>query len=199
MKTFGKLLTLVLIFQITFYFSFTAFAQNNSVMKKFYVGMDSGVGFLRLSRNNLAADRNTCFSLGFNAGVIPLSWLRTGINLNGYLIESYGDFYDDPSKGISISNFYGQVEIFPFKNIGLYTTIAGGFSKYINMHPDEFNANGTGAFVGLGYEKKLIGRFSVTLMLHHGIGRFKDVKNVVASVNNQHYAITEFLIGINYH
>lgn len=199
MNYFGKLLAAVLIFQITSYYSTMAFAQENTAKRKFYVGMDGGLGLLKLSRNGIASERSSCFSLGFNGGYIPFNWLRTGISLNGYLIESYGDFYGNPEKGISISNFYGQVGIFPFKKTNLFINISGGFSNYINMHPDEYYAHGMGAKLGLGYEKNLFKRVEVSFVINYGFGRFKDVENVVASVKNQHYNITEFLIGFTYH
>jgi len=117
MNHFGKLLTVLLIFQIISYLTFTAFGQSNSVKRKFYAGVDDSLGLLKLSRNGVASERNSCFSLGFNGGFIPFNWLRTGISLNGYLIESFGNFYKDPEKGISISNIYGQAEIFPLKKL----------------------------------------------------------------------------------
>jgi hypothetical protein len=123
--------------------------------KKFYVGMETGIGLLKLSRNNLSSGQNSCFSLGFNGGVIPFKWLRTGISLNGWLLESYGNFYKDPSKGISISNFFGEIQAFPFQRTNLFAKLSGGFSKYINMHWDESNAKGFGARAGVGYERGL--------------------------------------------
>lgn len=199
MNRFGKLLTFVLIFQITTYFSFTAFGQSNSVKEKFYVGIEGGLGLLKLSRNDLSSERNSCFSLGFNGGIIPFHWLRTGISMNGYLIESFGDFYKNTEKGISISNFYGPAEIFPFKKTNLYLNVSGGFSHYTNMHPDEFATNGTGAIIGIGHEQKLSKRVGVSFEINYGFGRLNDVKNIVATVKNQHYDITEFMIGFTYH
>ncbi|HEY3390363.1 MAG TPA: hypothetical protein VGK38_12365 [Prolixibacteraceae bacterium] len=199
MNNFGKLFTAVLIFQITSYFSFMAIAQNNAIKRKFYVGVEGGLGLLRLSQNNLPSERNSCFSLDFNGGYIPFDWLRTGISLNGYLIESYGNFYDDPAKGISISNFYGQVEVFPIKRTNLFFKLSGGFSGYTNHHPNASNAHGTGGLLGIGYEKSIFRRTDLSFTVNYGFGRFKDVDNLAVSVKNQHYNITEFMIGITYH
>jgi len=198
MNNFRKLLT-VIFFNIGILFCFTqqVLAQGDSVRKKFYVGMDTGIGLLKLSRNDLST-RNTCFALGFNAGVIPFEWLRTGINLNGWLLESYGNFYVDPAKGKSISNFFGEIEVFPFKKADLFVKLSGGFSKYISMHIDEFDAKGLGARFGVGYERRLYRKINVSLMMNYGFGRFNDVKNVIASIDNQHYRITEFVIGFVY-
>lgn len=199
MNNSGKLLTVILIIELLFCFSVTTTANGGTIRKKIYVGMDTGIGFLKLSRNDLSPEHHSCFALGFNAGFIPFRWLRTGINLNGWLIESYGNFYVDPSKGVSISNFFGEIEAFPFKKADLFVKLSGGFSKYISMHSDEFDAKGGGARIGLGYERRLYRRVSISLMMNHGFGRFKDVENVVASVKNQHYKVTEFVIGFTYH
>jgi hypothetical protein len=199
MSSSGKLLTVVLIFQIFVHSTSTVDARENTRKLRFYVGMDMGLGLLNLSRNNLPLKQNSCFALGFNAGIIPFKWLRTGINLNGWTIESYGRFEDDPSKGISISNFYGQIQLFPFRKTALYANISGGFSNYINMHPGEFHAKGSGALLGIGYETRLFKRVAISLKIDYGFGGFKNVNNAVATVKNQQYNVTEFLIGITYH
>jgi len=66
------------------------------------------------------------------------------------------------------------------------------------MHMDEFDAKGGGARIGVGYERRLYRRMSVSLMMNYGFGRFKDVENTAASIKNQQYEVTEFLIGITY-
>jgi hypothetical protein len=143
MAHFGKLLIVVLILQSTSLSTFPAFARENARRQKFYVGVDGGLGLLKLSRNNLSPEMNSCIALGFYGGFIPFTWLRTGVSLNGWTIESYGRFEDDPSKGVSISNFYGQIQVLPFKKSAIYANISGGFSNYINMHVNEYNAKGS--------------------------------------------------------
>jgi len=197
MNNFGRLLKVILIFELLFCFSVTTSAQGDA-RRKFYVGMDTGIGLLKLSRNDLSPENHSCFALGLKGGFIPFRWLRTGINVNGWLIESYGNFYVNPSKGISISNFFGEIEAFPFKKADLFVTLSGGFSKYVSMHIDEFDAKGGGARIGVGYERRLYRRMSLSLMMNYGFGRFKDVENTAASIKNQHYEVTEFLIGITY-
>ena len=168
------------------------------VRSNIYVGLDAGIALLDLSRNNLSQHSNP-FSLGFYGGFMPCKWLRTGISLKGWLLEPYGDFYDDPSKGISISNTYAQFQIFPFKNYDLYMNLAGGISNYINRHPGEYYAKGIGFLAGLGYEKRLIGNIGISLMVNYGYGKFNDLNYTGISIKNQHYNITEFLFGFSYH
>ena len=67
------------------------------------------------------------------------------------------------------------------------------------MHPEEDYAKGKGALVGLGYEKSVTGTFGISLILNYGFGQFNDVNYTGVSVKNQHYDVTEFLIGFTYH
>ncbi len=162
------------------------------------MGMDAGVGLLNLSMNDQSQHRNP-FALDFYGGIMPLRWLRTGISIGGWLLEPYGDYETDPSKGISIENIYAQIQVFPFDSFDLFLNFAGGFSNYINMHPGAYNAQGTGLLAGLGYERRLLGKMGISLMVNYGIGSFNDLKYTGISMKNQHYEITEFLIGLTWH
>jgi hypothetical protein len=192
-----KLLAVVLIVDIFFCYPNTSQAQNSVVRSKFYVGMDTGVGLLNLSQNDLPSQQSNPFALGFYGGVMPFKWLRTGIIVSGWLLEPYNNY--DPAKGVSVSNTYLQIQAFPFKKFDLFLNVAGGISSYNNMHPADYDAEGTGMLTGLGYETRLLGNMGISLMINYGFGQFKDVKLPVASVTNQHYDITEFIIGFTYH
>jgi len=67
------------------------------------------------------------------------------------------------------------------------------------VHPNEFATNGTGAIIGVGYEQNLPHRVIVSFVINYGFGQLNDVNNVLATVKNQHYNITEFMIGFTYH
>lgn len=174
-------------------------AQSDSTYRKFYVGVNMGTGLLQLSKNDLTSDRNARYALGFCGGYIPFKWLWVGFDLNGWLIEPYGNFYKDPAKGISISNFYGEFKLFPFKAPRVFANIAGGFSNYINHHPDGSNANGRGALLGFGYKMDLTKRLELFFIVNYGFGRFNDVNNLAAHAYNQHYDVIGFLLGASFH
>jgi hypothetical protein len=193
-----KLIVLAIFLQFNTFFSFLAFAQRDSAERKFYVGIDAGTGLPELSANGVTTERTAKFAFGLYGGYIPLKWLRTGIALNGWLIEPFGNFNTNPENGISISNVYAQVQLFPFEKCNLFANLSGGYTEYINHHPEEFNANGTGALIGLGYEKNLNKRLKASLLINYGLGTFKDVQNVAGSVTNQHYNVLEFLLGITW-
>jgi hypothetical protein len=199
MKFSGKIFSLVLFFQTTFCFFVSTFAQSNPEKKRFYVGIDGGFGLLKIPGNDFVSGNGSCFSLGFYGGYTPFNWLRTGINVNGWLIESFGNFSVDPERGISISNTYVQAQVFPFKKINLFINLAGGFSNYINHHSDEYNEKGSGALFGLGYEKDFFKNVGVSFVVNYGFGKFKHAAYLLTPEYKQQYHVTEFLIGITYH
>ena len=179
------------------------FPQSLPWKNRFYVGMDLGAGFVKLSQNNLEDNRTARFSMAFYGGYKLFPWLRAGINLSGWLFEPYGYAFVytyDPAQGISISNTFLQLEVFPFKRFNLYLNLAGGYSKYINNHPDANNARGFGALAGLGYEKDIFRRLGLSVKINYAFGKFDDM--VIASttsLTNQHYDVLECSIGIAYH
>lgn len=191
-----KILLVVILWQAGTIHSVTAQEQSRIKRKNFYVGLEMGVGLLELSRNNLPADRTDRFAMGFYGGYSPFRWLRAGLNLNGWLIEPFGYDYD-PSKGVSIGNTFGQIELFPFRKLNFLINLEGGVSTYTNMHPDEFTTRGTGVKFGLGYEHDVARNLGLSLIVNYGAGRFNDVL-YSSPVINQHYNAVEFLLGITY-
>jgi hypothetical protein len=175
-------------------FLFVAFsiqAQPVIPEKKFYAGIETGPAFLMLSRNHEKADRTARFALGFFGGYIPLPLLRLGISLNGTLIESFGDFYTSPEKGISISNFHAVLQVFPIKNSGFFVNLQGGRSVYVNHHPDNYNAAGFSGKTGLGYELKTGHRTRVSIVMNYGSGKFRDLHYPGVSITDQHFSTYE--------
>lgn len=171
-------------------------AQQKAPTKKFYAGVEMGAGFLQFSNNNIDGERTARFVLGFYGGYIPIRALRLGINLNGYLIEPFD--YSNPEKGKSISNTQAQIQILPFKNNNLFANIQGGWSTYINHHPNESNSKGTAAKIGLGYEFTLGKRLFATLILNYTTGKFNDLNNLGTLTTDQHYNAYEMITCISF-
>jgi hypothetical protein len=174
-------------------------AAQTPTRKKFYVGLEMGAGFLRHSQNYLPVEQQTCYVLGFYGGYSPFHWLRTGINLNGWLLEPFGDF-NSPEKGISISNTSIQLQLFPIKKVNGFVNLQGGTAQYTNHHPDQYNAKGTGLKIGIGYEYDLAKRTGLTLIVNYAWGRFNDVRYPPdILVTHQQYSAVDIVLGIVYH
>ena len=198
MLSFNKApITILLISLILFLHSKSA-AQKYPDQKKFYVGMEMGSGWLKFSQNNNPADYTARFALGFYGGYQPVQWLRVGFNVSGWLIEPFGNFYDDPVKGISISNDNIQLVLLPFKERRLLISLQGGRVVYTNHHPGNYNATGTGIKAGLGYEIKIKDHLVLPISINYGKGKFKDVRYLGISYINQNYDVVELLMGITY-
>jgi hypothetical protein len=193
------LLKFTLIIFLTVIIEIPSYSQERQKRKLFYIGFDMGTGLLKLSRNDNSSDRTARFGLALYGGITPVRWLRAGILVNGWTIESYGNFYENPDKGISISNTYGQIQLYPFKKYAFYINGAAGRTKYINMHPYEYNTTGFGYLTGLGYEYKLANRVYISLTCNYGAGSFDDVVYPPTVVRNQHYNVWEIMLGIRYH
>lgn len=171
------------------------FSQSLPWSNRWYIGMDLGVGLLKLSQNNLPAERTPRFALEIHGGYKVFPWLRAGINVSGWLIEPFEfELYQDP-KGISISNTFVQLQIFPLTRYNLYINLAGGYSQYINKHPNALNAKGSGGLVGLGYEKDVFRRCGLSVIMNYGFGQFTDD----LLVRNLHFDVLEFRVGFTYH
>jgi hypothetical protein len=161
-----------------------------------------GPGWLQMSRNNMPGEHTARFGLSINAGYRPLTWLRTGISLGGWTIEPFDYYYDccnnyETIEGISISNIYAQVQVFPFEQADIYLNLEGGWSQYINMNADGFNTDGAGGKLGIGYEHKMGKTLALTLIANYGLGSFHDIKYPGTEITQQHYNVMEIMLGIS--
>ena len=183
---------------LIFYFIFTTIcytlsAQKDTARKHFYAGIETGISCLSLSHNSIDEKRSARYALGFYGGYSPAKALKLGVNLNGYIIEPYGNFSKNPEKGISISNIQGQVQIIPFKQTTVFINLLGGWSSYINHHPDGYNSGGIAGKAGIGYEHGFAKRLIFSIIINYSVGKFNAVKYPGISINNQHYHAFELL------
>lgn len=175
-------------------------AQEEKPFRKFYAGLEMGAGGLELSRNQLNEGRTGRFALGLYGGYRPFRWLRAGINLNGWLIEPYNQlfFFYFEEEGISISNIYGQFQVFPMGEKPFFLNFQGGSSKYVNLNPDAQSSPGMGGKFGLGYEYPLGKSFGLSLTVNWGFGKFRDATVQNVSITNQRYDVFELLLGFTF-
>jgi hypothetical protein len=175
-------------------------AQEEQSFKKFYAGLEMGAGWLDLTSNQLNEGRTARFALGLYGGYKPNRWLRIGINLNGWLIQPYNQFYFFyfGDEGISISNIYGQIQAFPIKKLPFFLNFQGGSSKYVNLNPDGHNAKGMGGKLGIGYDFPTFENLGFSLNANWGFGSFGDFKSQNISITDQKYNVFEILLGFSF-
>lgn len=159
--------------------------------------MDMGAGWLMFTQNNKPEDYTARYALALYGGYQPFRWLRIGINVNGWLIEPFGSFYDNPEKGISISNTNAEIMVLPLKQ-NFFFLLQGGHTTYTNHHPGSYNASGTNLKVGLGYEFSLANHWALPVSFRYGEGKFKDIHYTGIDVVNQHFNVFECVVGITF-
>lgn len=197
MSVSGKALIAIVIYTLIQFLPVSLKAQEDPHRKKFYVGMDMGAGWLTYSQNNQPDNYTARYALALYGGYQPFQWLRIGINVNGWLIEPFGNFYDEPEKGVSISNTNGEILFLPLKQ-NLFFRLQGGHSTYTNHHPGNYNASGTNLKVGIGYELTLASHWVLPISIQYGTGKFKDVNYPGIAVVNQNFDVIELLVGITF-
>lgn len=198
MSVFRRIITTILFGSVILLLPQLAMAQKDPEWKKFYAGMDMGAGWLKLSQNNERADVTARYALTLYGGYQPFRWLRVGVNFSGWLIEPFGNFYDDPDNGISVSNDNVQLMLLPFEHHRLSINLQGGRATYTNHHRGHYNATGAGIKAGLGYEIKIMPHLVIPITINYGTGDFKDVRYPGIAVVNQNYDVVELLVGITY-
>lgn len=182
----------------TFLYAQKSVAENNlnTFKKGFYVGVETGVGWPQFKNGSQDESREGRFIFGLYGGYRPLYTLRAGFKIDEYFIED--DDYS-PGKGISISNASFQVQVFPFKNITLFTNLQYGWSKYNNNHILQgYEANGTSQKIGLGYEYNLNKHFALSLNANYGFGKFNDVNDVSVTIHDQNYDSWDITLCVTY-
>ena len=171
--------------------SFQLVAQKNALFLKF------GTGISALSFNeNQRTRQQGCFTMAFAGGYNPTDWLRLGIDLNGYLLEPYGNFNSSPDKGESISCINLFTEWCPFKKRRLYFIGEGGFSRYTNMHTDGYSSRGWAFKPGMGYALALPKNMLMAFQVAYCVGGFKNVVYPGISFTRRRFNAVEFTLTL---
>jgi hypothetical protein len=167
--------------------------------KWFYIGTEWGAGYLNYSRGNDSSYVGTKVAMDLHAGIRPAPFLKTGILVNGWTIESYGSFNTNPDKGISVSNIYGYAAVKPFSQIPVWLQGMAGRTKYVNMHPGEYFARGFGYLFGANWEQPLDKkkRAFLSSSCNYGGGKLKELSVSSADIQRTHrYSVVELKVGI---
>lgn len=197
MNLYGSVKSIKMIKHYADFEQFNEIARKQDTTKEiYYVGMEMGPALLHFSSNQINSEKYTQYGLSFFGGFVPFRALRLGLNLNGYLIEPFD--FNSPEKGISISNIHAQIQILPFTSNNIFANIQGGWSTYINHHPNGFDSKGISGKIGVGYHYVLGKNIFASVIFNYGFGKFNNVNSPGVLITNQHYNAYEIAIGITY-
>lgn len=177
---------------VFFFFSITASAQ---VLKAWWVGMEAGVGQLKLTSDQASTDRASTFAFGFAGGHRLGQHARIGGQVNGWLLEASN--FNDPTVGESVSTLLAIVDVFPVAKRGLFLRGGAGLAMYSNNHPGESSGgHGFGWTAGAGYEIPVTTNFFIVPTAMYSAGNLGDGYNLSGLQTGRSFSVVEFKAGL---
>jgi hypothetical protein len=172
-------------------------ATEERAVRPWWVGLELGDGQLELTSDQSNGSRNPAFALGFAGGHSLGSWARIGLELNGWLLQSFN--LNNPTVGESVSNVLVVVDAFPIRKRLLFLRAGPGVALYQNNRPGGFDGSGWSWTAGVGYEVPLTERFGLAPIVDYAAGTLGDVHNLLAVETGRHYSVVEFKVAIVWH
>lgn len=159
-----------------------------------WVSAEFGAGQIKLRSDLMEGNRVTTFAMGFAGGYQPNDYVRAGLHLNGWLFEAFP--FNDPTRGESVSNVGGVVDVFPSRKTGLFARGGFGWSSYTNNHLNAANGNGRGWEVGGGYEIPVHGRIRLAPMVEFAEGGLGKGAITLPVQPGFRYSVIEFKLAV---
>jgi hypothetical protein len=176
-----------------------AYAQalKEPMVRPWWVGLEMGDGQIKLTSDQVKGTRNAAFALGGMGGHSLGNRARFGLELNGWLLQSFN--LSNPAVGESVSNVLGIVDVFPIPKTPLFLRAGAGLALYTNNHPTGFNSHGWSWTAGVGYEIPLTEHFALAPMAGYAAGSLGDVRNLITVDTGRRYSVAEFKVTLLWH
>jgi hypothetical protein len=166
-------------------------------VRPWWVGFELGDGQLKLTSDQFSGTRNPAFALGFVGGHSLGNRVRVGLEVNGWLMQSFNT--SNPAVGESVSNVLGLVDAFPIRNRPIFLRASAGLALYQNNRPGGSNGSGGSWVVGAGYEIALTKNLGLAPIVDYAAGSLGDVRNVIAVETGRRYSVVEFKAALIWH
>jgi len=167
--------TMILIFIICI----SSFADEKSIREDFWVGLDAGIGQVKLTLNDMDK-KDVKFFLGFEIGYAINPHLLTGIELSGWLYEPTD--INNPLKGEGLSQVLIMTRFYPSIEHAIFAKIGGGYISHWNNINRTRRKNGLGISVGAGYDIHFRGNWFITPFLSYSLGEEGNQKHKALSL-----------------
>lgn len=172
-------------------------AREGRVVRPWWVALELGDGQLKLTSDQSYTNRNPAFALGFVGGHSLGNRARIGLEMNGWLLQSFN--LNNPAVGESVSNVLAVVDAFPIRKAPMLLRVGPGLALYQNNRPGGFGGSGFAWTAGVGYEIPLTENLSLAPMVDYAAGSLGDVRNAIAVETGRRYSIVEFKVAIAWH
>lgn len=173
-----------------------AFAQARmqTNVRPWWVGLELGDGQIKLTSDQFSGTRNPAFALGFVGGHSLGNRARIGLEVNGWLLQSFNN--NNPAVGESVSNVLGIVDAFPIRKTPLFLRAGAGLALYQNNRPTGSNGSGWSWTGGVGYEIPLTEHLGLAPMAGYAAGSVGDVRNAGTVETGRRYSVVEFKVTV---
>jgi hypothetical protein len=186
------LVGLILLSAVTY-----AQGQQELTVRPWWVGFELGDGQIKLTSDRLGGTRNPAFALGFVGGHGLGNRARLGLEVNGWLLQSFNT--SNPAVGESVSSVFGIIDAFPIRKTPIFLRAGAGLALYQNDRPGGSNGSGGSWTAGAGYEISLTKNFGLAPVVDYAAGRLGDVRNVIPAQTGRRYSVVEFKAAIIWH
>jgi hypothetical protein len=172
-------------------------AGDEHIVRPWWVALELGEGQLKLTSDQFNTARDPVFALGFVGGHSLGNRARIGLELNGWLLQSFN--LNNPAVGESVSNVLALVDVFPIRKTPIFLRAGPGLALYQNNRPGGFNGTGWSWTAGVGYEIPLAEKFGLAPIVDYAAGSLGDVRNTLAVETGRRYSVVEFKVAIAWH
>ncbi len=172
-------------------------AREERTVRPWWIGFELGDGQIKLTSDQFSGTRNPAFALGFVGGHSLGNRARIGLELNGWLLQSFNN--NNPAVGESVSNVLGVVDAFPIRKAPIFLRAGAGLALYTNNRPTGFNSNGWSWTAAAGYEIPVTENLGLTPIVGYAAGSLGDVRNIITVQTGRRYSAVEFKAAIIWH
>ena len=172
-------------------------ATRERTVRPWWVALELGDGQLKLTSDQFNTTRHPAFALGFAGGHSLGGRARIGLELNGWLLQSFN--LNNPAVGESVSNVLAVADVLPIRKTPIFLRAGSGLALYQNNRPGGFGGTGWSWTAGVGYEIPLTKQFGLAPIVDYAAGSLGDVRNTLAVETNRRYSVVEFKVAIAWH
>src|SRR5436853_7068183 len=114
---------------------------------------------MKLTSDRLGGNRIPSFPLGFVGGHGLGNRARRGLEVNGWLLQSFNT--SNPAVGESVSSVLGIIDAFPIRKTPIFLRAGAGLALYQNNRPGGSNGSGGPWTAGPGYVNSFTKMFGI--------------------------------------
>jgi hypothetical protein len=167
------------------------------IIRPWWVGVELGDGQLKLTSDQSTGSRRATFEFGLVGGHRLGRHARIGMDVDGWLLQAYP--LNDPTRGESVTNVLGLIDVFPIPKIPLFLRAGAGAALYTNNRPLEFGGSGWAWTAGAGYEFPLPRQLGLATIVDFDAGTRGDVNNIITVETGRRYSVVEFKLAMIWH